>query len=239
MRDDLLRLLREFTGAILNPYDPGELLHRLTSHSMELLDASGAGIMLENQDGELSFAAASDDQVLAIELHQERVREGVCFEAYRQNRMLGVEDVTELSRQWPAYAERVQHAGLRSVLGTPMNAYGRTIGVINIYRQGDAPWSPADIEAAEVIASVGAGYIVHASEMQAQHDLTEQLQAAIDTRDVIGQAKGIIMHREAVTDREAFEILRTTSQQSNRKLRDVARLVIDDTIDVATDRRRR
>lgn len=237
MRDDLLPLLREFTGAILNPFDLQELLQRLTEHSMRLLDGSGSGIMLEDHRGELMFAAASDSRIVEIELHQEQVREGVCFEAYVANRLLAVDDVRRLRQRWPdGYAQRVDEAGLRGVVGAPMHAFGRTIGVINTYRDDDTAWTPDDLEAAEIIAAIGAGYIVHANAMRAQLDLTEHLQAAIDSRDMIGQAKGIIMAQIGVNDESAFETLRTISQRQNRKLRDVARLVIDGAIDVPRHR---
>lgn len=227
MREDLLQLLRDFTGAILNPFDLQELLQRLTTHSMQLVGGDGSGVMLEDQRGQLRFAAASNDDIVAIERHQEQVEEGVCFEAFTTNELLAVNDVESMRERWPGYADRVAEAGLNGVVGAPMNAFGRTIGVINTYRSSADPWSQEDLEAAEIIAAIGAGYVVHANAMRAQHDLTEHLQAAIDSRDLIGQAKGVIMSHTGVDSDVAFSRLRQLSQQQNRKLRDVARQIID------------
>lgn len=55
----------------------------------------------------------------------------------------------------------------------------------------------------------------------------EQMQAALASRDRIGQAKGIIMERYGVDDVRAFEMLRLISQESQTKLADLARRVID------------
>lgn len=62
----------------------------------------------------------------------------------------------------------------------------------------------------------------HPTTLEACHGLIEQLQNAIRTRDVIGQAKGILMATGAITEEEAFTILVRASQRENRKLHDVA-----------------
>jgi GAF domain-containing protein len=227
MSEGLHEVLREFTGAILNPYDLDELLHRLTQYTLDLLDASGCGIMLSDAEGKLAFAAASDEGVVRVELHQERVSEGACHDAFKRNELVIIEDIRTGGNEWPGYRDRVLDAGLHAVLGVPMNAVGRTIGVVNVYRQVPGPWSDADVEAAQILTAVGAGYVVHANDLRAQHDLTDNLQAAIASRDLIGQAKGIIMEREDVDAEHAFTLLRTLSQRENRKLRDIAQMVID------------
>ena len=229
MRDQLVDVIREFTGTLLNPFDLPDVLHRLTEHSIEVLDASGCGIMLEDDHGELAFAAASNDDVIAIERHQERAHEGACFEAYTRNEVVAIADATSLRERWPAYAARLDEAGLRAVIGVPMNAFAQTIGVINIYRSGGGAWTPEEIEAAEIVASVGAGYIVYGTDMRAQHDLAQQLQAAISSRDLIGQAKGILMEREGMSAEAAFTALRQFSQHSNRKLHEVAMEIVGQT----------
>jgi signal transduction protein with GAF and PtsI domain len=236
MNEGLHEVLREFTGAILNPYDLDELLHRLTGHTMDLLDASGCGIMLQNDEGRLAFAAASDDGVVRVELHQEQVSEGACHDAYQRNELIIIEDIRTGGNEWPGYRDRVVDAGFHAVLGVPMNAVGRTIGVMNVYRQTPGPWSDADVEAAQILTAVGAGYIVHANDLRAHHDLTDNLQAAITSRDLIGQAKGIIMEREGVDAEEAFGLLRTLSQRENRKLREIAQLVVDGQVQIPRDR---
>ena len=228
MRGRLLEVLRGFTGAIVNPYDRDELLYRVTRDAVTVLDAAGAGIMLEDRDGELVFAAASHELVVDVEQVQAHIGDGACHEAFVTRKLVVVEDIREEGR-WPEYAARVTGAGLQAVLGVPMTAFGRTIGVINIYRETPSRWSDEDIEAAEILAAMGAGYIVNASRMRAQHELQEQLHTAIESRDVIGQAKGIIMAQERVTADEAFQRLRSLSQSNNMKLRDVARRVVDAT----------
>ena len=227
MRTELIHIAREFARAIVNPYDPQELLHRLLASSADLLAAAGSGIMLEDDGGELAFAAASEDRIVAIELHQQRANEGACVEAFRNNELVIVGDIQSEADRWPRYAQRARDNGMAAVIGVPMNAFGQTIGVINLYRDTPTVWTDEDITNAEVVAAMGAGYVVHASQLRAHIDLTEQLQAAIASRDSIGQAKGMIMARLGVDADEAFAMLRQLSQVRQIKLREVARQVVE------------
>jgi len=226
INEQLLDAIREFTGAILNPFDLDELLHRLTRQATDAIDAVGAGIMLTADDGQLEFVAASEQLVVEAERHQHLVREGACHEAHASNRLVVVEDLVTETR-WPEYRPRVIQLGLRAVLGVPMNAHGQTIGVINIYRDRPTRWSDEDIASAEILASMGAGYILNANHMRAQHTLAQQLQDAIASRDIIGQAKGILMAQLGLDADAAFDLLRTISQQQNLKLREVAQDLVE------------
>lgn len=222
----MIDAIRDFTGTILNPFDLDELLHRLMRQATTVVDAVGAGIMLTGEDGRLGFVAASEQMVVEAERHQNLVREGACHEAHATNEVVVVDDLTTETR-WPDYTPRVLGLGLRSVLGVPMNAHGHTIGVINIYRDHPTRWSADDIGTAEILASMGAGYLLNANQLRAQHALAEQLEAAIESRDVIGQAKGLIMAQTGVHADAAFELLRSMSQQQNRKLRDLAQMLVE------------
>lgn len=222
----LVDVLSEFAATILNPFDLQALLHRLTGHAAELTGAQGAGIMLAGRrEGGLGFAAASDERVLEMELIQDRIDSGACHEAFVVDELLVVEDLEGLGR-WPEYEERAVQLGLRAVLAVPMNAWGQKIGVVNIYRERPGPWSADDIETGQIITGMGAGYVLHANQMQAQHELADQLRVALEGRDVIGQAKGFLMANRNIDADAAFEVLRKLSQDRNVKLRDVAREVI-------------
>jgi GAF domain-containing protein len=230
IREELVQVIREFTGTIINPFDLDELLHRLMRHATQLAEATGAGVMLASDGDELDFVAASEERIVEAEQAQARMRSGACFEAFSTNRIVVVEDLAD-DRRWPEYAQHVVELGLRSVLGVPMNAFGQTIGVINLYRDEPSTWSDEDLGAAEIVTAMGAGYLLNANQLRAQHTLSEQLHTAVESRDVIGQAKGLLMAREHVNADGAFDLLRKRSQQRNVKLREVAQQVLDDHAD--------
>lgn len=219
-------VISEFSSTILNPFDLQQLLEMLTGHAVALTGSQGAGVMLAGRrEGKLRFAAASDERALEMELIQDRIEAGACYEAFLHNQLMVIEDL-EISGRWPAYEHRAEQSGVRAVLAVPMNAWGETIGVVSIYRDEPGPWSHEDVEAAQIITSMGSGYVLHANRIRAQHDLADQLQGALESRDLIGQAKGILMARGGVDAGTAFDQLRTVSQQQNVKLREVARKVV-------------
>jgi signal transduction protein with GAF and PtsI domain len=226
MTDRLTEILHEFTRTILNPFDLADLLNRLIANTTELLDAEGAGIMLVDRAGDLGFAAASGERVAKMERVQERSETGVCYHAFTINELVVANNIDDLAT-WPEYTERAREVGFQSVIGVPLNARGQTIGVLNVYRERAGHWTEQEIEHCEILAAIGAGYILNANELKAQHELAEQLQGALDTRSIIEQAKGLLMATQGDSAEEAFQRLRGLSMDANRKLRDVARGIVD------------
>lgn len=222
----LVKAIREFTHSIVNPYDLDEVLHRLADQASAVLGASGSGVLLEGRDGSLRFAAASSETVTAAEQQQQQLSEGAGFEAFARNRSIAVPDLAA-GDQWPAYRAAMLELDLRAVVGSPLNAHGQTIGVLNVYRETAGPWSGDQVEASEILAAMGAAYILHANQLRASHELTEQLQYALDSRVVIERAKGILMERAKVDATTAFAWLRDASMYRNRSLRDIARELVE------------
>ena len=161
-----------------------------------------------------------------MERVQDRIGEGACHEAYTTNQLILVDDLRRAER-WPAYSLRAVELGLLSVAGVPLNAWGRTIGVLNVYRSEAGEWTTEDVEACEILGAMGAGYILNATQLRAQHELTENLQAALTSRGIIERAKGILMERERIDADTAFKALRQASMDSNRKLREIAQELVE------------
>ncbi len=218
--------MRTFTRMMINPFDPEDDLDHLIAQVTKTLDASGAGILLEGRNGELAHVSSSGAMVADVERVQEREHTGACYEAYETNQVITVDDL-QAEQRWPAYTRRALDVGLRSVCGVPLNARGRTIGVLNVYRSEPSQWTRDEIDACEILGALGAAYILSAKQLLAQGDLAQQLQTALDSRVVIEQAKGILMARTSIDATTAFELLRESSRDGNRKLRDTAQDIVD------------
>ncbi|MGY4765281.1 GAF and ANTAR domain-containing protein [Kribbella sp. CWNU-51] len=130
-----------------------------------------------------------------------------------------VPDVTAEHR-WPAWQAEAVGAGMRSVLHVPMTVGGQTIGVLSLYNREPLAFS-ADDEAIAYILARHASVAV----ASARHD--ETMAQAIDARKLVGQAMGIVLERFDLEGDRAFEVLRRCSQDTNTKLRDVARRLVD------------
>jgi GAF domain-containing protein len=161
-------------------------------------------------------AAASDDVPRLVDRIQDEVNDGPCYDAIRAGSTFRTGNLAAEHR-WPRFAQRAhEETGLASVLSVRLFVAENTMGALNLYsRQVDA-FDDED----EAIAVV---FAAHAAVAMANGREAEQLRWAVETRDVIGQAKGILMAREHISEDQAFDMLRRASQRLNIKLRDVAR----------------
>lgn len=214
----------EFAHALLDRYDIGTVLYRLTDHAVEVLGVDGAGVSLADGAG-LAFITASDDRVVRIEENQIEVAEGPCHDAHRTGRHVFCRDLASDER-WPDYARVARAAGCRSVAGIPMPARQTTIGALNLYRSEPHDWTGRELQVAQILADMAAGHVVHARALDDARVLNRQLQHALDSRVIIEQAKGMIAARNGLDPAEAFTSLRAHARQRGRRLHDVAAEVV-------------
>ncbi len=104
---------------------------------------------------------------------------------------------------------------------------GRAVGALNIYDDHVREWSDEDLTAALVLADIATGYLVHASELNQARRTNEQLQAALDSRVVIEQAKGLLAGERGITLDQAFAILRRHARNRNAPVHAIAQAVVE------------
>ncbi len=229
MVDDvaLRAAFRDFTKAVIGPYDVDQMLHLLTGQVVEVLGVDGAGVSLAPTEGEaLMFVTATDDDIAAVEDAQVSLGEGPCQEAYLTGEQVAV-SYLELEDRWPTYRQVSLEHGMRAVAGIPMPVADRRIGALNLYRLRPHTWDREELETAQLLADMASGYILNANHMVEQSRAEDNLTRALESRDVIGQAKGILMAQHQLTAEAAFEMLRRISQTRNLKLREVAAHVVE------------
>jgi GAF domain-containing protein len=145
---------------------------------------------------------------------QGEVGEGPCLDAVFEQRVVRVPDMGAETR-WPAFAHRAAAAGVGSMLSFRLWVEGDDLGALNLYaRQPNA----FDEESEQI----GLLFVSHAAVAMASAQKQDQLGEAVEARDLIGQAKGILMERYGLDALRAFALLVQTSQHTNAKLRDVA-----------------
>ncbi len=135
---------------------------------------------------------------------------GPCIDASRDQRVIRVDDLAAAER-WPDYGALAASIGVRSMLCVPLWVDERRLGSISLYSQ---TLNAFDVTSERVARLLG----VHAAVALAEADRRANLTAALHNRDVIGQAKGILMATLRVTSDKAFELLSQASQRTNRKL---------------------
>ena len=216
--------LAVLAGVVLMAPDLNETLAEICRIATRAVpNAEGASVTTLGEG--TPIAVASDDWAKDLDEMQFAEHEGPCLDAFRTGNVFRIRDFNSDNR-WPSYSMRALERGAISMISIPLSAQGTLVGALNLYaRRADA----FDAEAASV-AQVVAGHVGLASQVSAaffrHRDLAEQLAEAMRSRAVIEQAKGVLMAQHRLDAESAFDFLRTTSQNANRKLRDVAADVV-------------
>lgn len=168
-----------------------------------------------------STAVQTDPEVSEFDAAQYASGEGPCLEAYRTHHLVRL-DLAADGGRWPEFSRAATAAGVLSVLSVPLLIGEQAVGALNLYSKTRHGFSAADEETASLYSDQAAVACANAEVYWQSYSLTEHLREALESRDVIGQAKGILMARRGCTPEAAFEALRNASQRRNVKLRDVA-----------------
>ncbi len=170
-------------------------------------------------------AAATGPLALTLDEFQYQGGEGPCLDASASVSTLSVPDTADEPR-WPGWAIRAGEAGARSSLSVGLPVQERVTGALNIYSVDPAAFDEEAITLAQTFAGYAAVALANAHLYDTTATLAQQMQAAMDSRAVIEQAKGILMARRRCSADEAFALLSKASQDTNRKLRDVAAALV-------------
>jgi len=208
-------------------FDIIDFLHLLTDRSISLLAASAAGVVLADPRGELRVAAASSEEAGLLELFQLQNDQGPCLECFRTGRAVTATDMAGPDGRWPRFAEAAARAGFATVEALPMRLRDQVIGALNLFRAEPGPLDPADLRIGQALADVATIGLLHERNVRHRETVAEQLQAALNSRVVIEQAKGKLAERLSVDMDRAFTMLRDYARNTNQRLTDVARDFVD------------
>jgi GAF domain-containing protein len=213
----------DLADTMVADFDVIDFLHMLTDRTVCLLGASAAGVVLADPRGELCVAAASSEEAGLVELFQLQNDQGPCLECFRTGRPVSAADLSGSAQPWPRFAEAAAQAGFRAVEALPMRLRDQVIGALNLFRAEPAPFDPADLRIAQALADVATIGLLHERNVRRRETVAEQLQAALNSRVVIEQAKGKLAERLSVDMDRAFTMLRDYARATDQHLTDVAR----------------
>ncbi len=218
MDEDLAAAVADVGRELVGESDFGAALERVTALALEHFDGcEHAGITLV-EGRRVKTVAESDEVARAVDRVQYETNEGPCLDAIRERGIVRSDDVSADPR-WPTFGPRARaEVGVTSMLSLPLHVRNQErIGALNLsagkrgaFRDGGQA------------RLLGAVFAAHASIGLTAALTADQLKQALASRDVIGQAKGILMERHRLSADEAFAELRRVSVNHNRKLREVA-----------------
>ena len=204
--------------ALRDQPDVGDTIDAVIDFACADLGCDYAGIHIV-RNREIETAAATDPVIRRADALQAELGEGPCYDAIRSGHSLFVVDDTAVDPRWPRFGPQAAGMGLRSILSLQLKAAGQNVGALNLYSTRVRRFSDDEVAMARVFSQ-------HASVALATARREEGLREAIDARNLIGQAQGILMERFDLSADQAFAVLRRYSQDRNIKLRRVAEQIV-------------
>ena len=222
----------ELADVLVDEFDVVELLSLLTDRCVAVLDVTAAGLLLADPTGELRVVASSSEAMRTLELFELQSAEGPCYECFHTGEPLANAQLTATDQPWPKFGPRAIASGFLSVTALPMRLRGRTIGALNLFCADSGALSERDLIAAQAFADVATiGLLQHRAVEEAQ-TVNDQLGAALNSRIVIEQAKGIVAERAGVSMANAFNKLRDHARSHNTRLSELAAQVVAGDVDI-------
>jgi GAF domain-containing protein len=191
----------------------------LTSAVDALPGVDVAGITVLHADGSIQTVAFTNPVAVEVDEMQGEVVEGPLYAAETDDWRLVVPDVADESR-WPAYGARLAELGIRAQMAIRLRVTGRRRALLNLYAH-----QPGSVAEHHVLIEL---FVTHATLAIDFGEAIDQLNEAVLSRKMIGQALGLVMAQYGMTEEQAFAYLRRISQDRNVKLREVCGQVVSE-----------
>lgn len=180
--------------------------------------ANDAGLVIV-EDRRLVPRAVTGEPPQILDALQNELASGPCIEAGETQELIRIDDMAVEAR-WPEFSSRARELDVEAMLCLPLWIDERCLGTLSLYCATPHAFSDHEVRVTTLFAT-------HAALALADAQRTDQLHAALRNRDLIGQAKGILIERYRVTAEEAFRVLSRASQDANVKLTGVAQHLVD------------
>ena len=166
---------------------------------------------------------------LAVDLDERQYERGFgpCLAAVEGGEPVVINSM-DADDRWQAWSKEATKAGAHSSLSIPVPLQREVGAALNIYSTDSDAFDEGAVELARTFAAYAGVALANMHLYEAQGQVAEQLQTAMNSRAMIEQAKGILMGQRRCTSQQAFDILVRLSQETNRKLRDVAQVLVDE-----------
>jgi GAF domain-containing protein len=231
--DDLVVALRAAAGQLARRRsirDLEQTLEQIVASAVATVPGVDAGSISMTEHDRIATRCPTTDTIGKLDEKQSELHEGPCITAIDDPPASGVVVAEDLAgadgERWPRFAPYAVEAGYRALLSTQLSMNGGVRAALNLY----SATPDAFDEDARTLAGL---FGIQAAVLLYGVDTATHLQRAVDSRDLIGQAKGVLRERFGVDDEGAFQMLVKSSQDTNMKLTAVARWLLDNADDSA------
>lgn len=219
--EELARAYARASDLLLTTETVHNGLRLVTSVAAEALPRTvGAGVTVRDGGG-VTTVAATDPLVLRADEAQYESGDGPCLTAWEVHGTVRVDDVRHEDR-WPRWCRAVRDTEVRSVLSTALVAGDTAVGAIKIYSTVPRAYGGGSEHLLRMFAAQAATLVMHARTGEEAQRLSDELRAAVRTRDLVATARGILMEREHLGEADALALLIALARRERRELEEVA-----------------
>ena len=213
--DALARRLAEAARSLQGQTSPQQVMNGVVNLARSMVPgADEATITMVRKDRHCYSAAATSSLASDFDVLQDETGEGPCLDAIWQQETVRVDDLASDPR-WPVLGPRAAERGVHSMLCLQLFVHRDTLGALDLLAHATSAFTDESEHVGLLLAS-------HAAIAAADAHHFENVSSALVNRDIIGQAKGILMERFKITSDQAFAVLARVSQDTNRKVSAVA-----------------
>ena len=198
-----------------------DLLQAVADSAKAVLPGNAEASITVSRKGRKTTVTSTGQLATDLDEVQYSQEQGPCLHAAATQELIEIPDTRTESR-WRNYVRRAAERGNLSSLSVPLRIDEDTVGALNIYAREARAFDDESRAAASGFGPYAAVAIGNMQDYRSARDLAGNLQAALDSRAVIDQAKGILMERHKITADQAFQLLAHASMTTNTKVRDVA-----------------
>ncbi len=213
-------------NALLTTETVEQFLHELAVLATRTVSVGmSCGMALRQRARPASATACTDPVAAEADQVQFQAGQGPAVHALRHGEPARVDD-TGTDQRWPSFGEQAAALGIASCYAVPLVSDGVAIGALALYARESGAFGAAETRRADEFAAHASGALTLSLRMASCTDQNEQLRSSIVSRAVIDQALGVVMATEHCSRDQAFAILRSVSQNTNVKLRDLAGTIV-------------
>jgi GAF domain-containing protein len=223
---ELADVFVEMADTLVDDFDVIEFLHVMTERCVQLLGVSAAGLLLTSGQQALQVVAASSERTRLLELFQLQTDQGPCVDCFRTGQPVSVADLPSAGR-WPRFTAAAAEVGFAAVHAVPMRLRAEVIGALNFFDTSPGVLDAQKLRIGQALADVATIGLLQQRAIRRRDVLTEQLQAALKSRILIEQAKGVLAERLRMDVADAFTLLRNGARSRNRRLSELAQAIVD------------
>jgi transcriptional regulator with GAF, ATPase, and Fis domain len=227
----LAEVFVELADTLVDEFDVVDLLQTLTERCVELVDTDAAGLMLDDQRGNLRLIAHTHESARLLELFELQQQEGPCLDCFATGQVIANIDLATATDRWPVFTQAAREVGFGTSHAVPLRLRRQVIGALNLFTTGRRSLSDEHLAVTQGLADIATIGLLHERAVRDQVTLSEQLQTALHSRILVEQAKGVLAAQAGTSVEAAFTLMRTHARRTGQPLTTVAGAIVAGRVD--------